>query len=51
MNGATETATDRGMRVRVFGPPAEVRPVKTDFNPIRLNILARDGLLIDAAIG
>lgn len=49
---ASETAKGKGMRLRVFGPPTDVRVAFTaDFNPRRLNLLVRDGIVIDAAIG
>jgi hypothetical protein len=49
---AEETAAQDGMTVRVFGPPTDMRVAFTaNFKPSRLNLLVRDGFVVDAVAG
>ena len=52
LTDAEEVARAEHLRVRVFGPPTQRGGVMTaEFAPDRLNLLVRDGIVVDAAIG
>jgi hypothetical protein len=52
LGAAEEAASQTGLRVRIFGPPTDTQVAfKADFNPNRLNLLVRNGMVVDAATG
>lgn len=49
---AEETAADNGLTVRVFGPPTDIQiAFNANFKRSRLNLLVRDGVVVDARMG
>ncbi len=52
LRAAEETAADKAFKVRVFGPPTDIRAVfRANLDSNRLNLLVRDGMVMDTALG